>query len=131
MLKTWGESVKPTFKRIWLPSQIMFSIFLEAWILSITIIVTLKTVSSGSVAMTYFWIASYVFIVLALLTLIRIKMEPKDDTAKILKTMATEISEMRREIRQLVEMHTPYRQPDIGLINKEIREGLKQINNQK
>ena len=113
-----GKRIKDGFRSAWSPSQIMFAIFLEAWVLAITVIVTLKTVSNGSITVTYFWIASYVFFCLALLTLIRIRMQPKDNTT---------LKEIKEGIDKLIEMHTPHNQRDIGLINQQIRDGLQQI----
>jgi hypothetical protein len=114
--------IKENFRHMWLPNPIMFSIFLEAWVLSITIIVTIKTVSNQSITMTYFWIASYVFIVLALLTLLRMRMEPKDNTT---------LKEIKEKLDMLIEMHMPPKQIDIGKVNKEIREYMMILRNRK
>ncbi|MBA7665766.1 hypothetical protein ES703_73840 [subsurface metagenome] len=116
MVNKWGKRTKEGFKRIWSPSQILFAILFGAWSICITIIVTLKVAKVTDISMTYFWIGLYVFAVLALLTLIRIKMEPKDKTT---------LKEIKERLDLLIEMHNSPKQIDIDKINKEIREYMK------
>jgi hypothetical protein len=71
---------------------------LSAFFSVIAIIVALRLAGVEGVAMTYFWVAAAVFGLSAILTLIRIKMEPKE--AK-LDTVVTKIDTLTKAIQAL------------------------------
>jgi len=72
------KRIKNGFIRIWLPSEVLFSICFGAFCFGMAVIVSLQLVGISGVAMTYFWIFAGVTGLFALLTLIRIHIEPKD-----------------------------------------------------
>jgi hypothetical protein len=72
------ERIKNGFRRIWIPNEILFEVFWDAFVASNAVIVALRLVGYRGIAMTYFWVAIAFFGAFAILTFIRIKMEPKD-----------------------------------------------------
>ena len=78
------QHIKNGFRRIWEPSGILFGIFLSAWFFTMAVIGSLLLVGVVWIDMIYFLIASAIFVIFALLTLIRIKMQPKDTRLDIL-----------------------------------------------
>jgi hypothetical protein len=87
------EHIKKRFRRRWEPNEILFHIFLVSFFSVITIVVALRVAGVQGTAMTYFGVLSAVFAFLAILTLIRIKMEPKDARLDTLIKLVTELGE--------------------------------------
>jgi len=88
------------FRRIWLPSEVLFNIFFSAFLSVIAVIVALRLAGATGIAVTYFWVAVAVFGVCAILTLIRIQLEPKDTR---LDTLSKEVTTLTKAIRELTE----------------------------
>jgi hypothetical protein len=104
--------VKEHFKRVWRPSETLFSMSLAAVFFFMATISALLLIGVRQVQLTYFWIAAGVWFIVALLTLIRIKMEPNKSDIIISK-----LNKLLGEDEAV----------DIGDVNREIREHLKKI----
>jgi hypothetical protein len=92
--------IEEQFRRFWEPSEVLFDIFLSAFFPATAVVVALRLAGVEGIAMTYFWIAVAVFALCAILTRIRIKMEPKDTR---LDTLITKVDTLTKAIKALTE----------------------------
>jgi membrane protein implicated in regulation of membrane protease activity len=95
---------KQGFERMWSPSEILFQIFWDGFLVTLGFIVALKLVGYRGIALTYFEIATFVFALFAILTVVRLRMA------------------MARENKPKKEF---------GVINRQIRDKLQKIKNKK
>ncbi|MBA7700727.1 hypothetical protein ES703_109450 [subsurface metagenome] len=98
MVNRLQKRIKDSFKRIWEPSEVLFIIFWDAFFASIAVIIALRLVGYEGIAMDYFWVAVTVFAFCAIVTRLRIRMEPKDTR---LDTLITNVATLTTEIQQL------------------------------
>ena len=112
------ERTKNVFMHIWEPNQILFNIFFVTFFSIATIIITLRLAGVQGIAMTYFWVGLAIFGFLALLTLIRIKMEPKDTR---LDTLITSVARLEQKIDNLAT------KDDVNELTKAIKALTKEL----
>lgn len=70
--------IKKLLKNGNVTNEIIFGIFWDVFIISISVIIALKLAGISGIALNYFWIVSGVFIVFAIITLYQIQIKPKD-----------------------------------------------------
>jgi len=86
------KCIKNWFIRKWEPSEILFSIFLVEFFTFGTFIFTLRVEHIGGAVMIYSVIMSGVFLLCAILTIIRINMKPEDKRLDTLITSVTALT---------------------------------------
>lgn len=76
MANKWGRTTKDIFRRIWRPSEMFFSMSFATFLFFMAVISSLLLAGVQGVQLIYFWVVSSIWLVVVLLSLIRIKMEP-------------------------------------------------------
>jgi peptidoglycan hydrolase CwlO-like protein len=118
--------VKSQFTQYWSPSKDMYQLFLTLWFWTASIIITLKLVGIKGVVVIYFWAFSGIALIFTLLTLLRIRMQPKDSRLNTLitnvTTLATKVDKLTSKIDNLLDKDTA--QKPITAI-RELTEELK------
>jgi hypothetical protein len=95
-----ADKFKKWFIRKWEPSDILFSIYLVAFFTFGTFLFTLRVEHIEGVAMIFAFGMSGLFLVCAILTLIRMNIEPKDTR---LDTLIGSITKLDAKIDKLTE----------------------------